>query len=186
MRHRTTAELQAALPHLTVAPPDGGTVEWLVRRPQPGEREVIDRAGVDLVTGLEGDTWSTKRTSSTPDGTPNPLHQITLMSTRVIDLVAGGDRERWALAGDQIYVDMDLSHQSLPSGARLAIGSVVLEVTASPHRGCVKFADRFGVDALRFVNVGLGRAHRLRGVNTRVVTPGEVAVGDVIRRVDVR
>jgi MOSC domain-containing protein YiiM len=105
------------------------------------------------------------------------------MSARAAALVAGGDdHERWAQAGDQLYVDLDLSQENLPAGTRLAVGDAVLEVTPSPHLGCGKFSRRFGVDALKFVNSAVGRELRLRGVNTRVVEPGAIAPGNVVRK----
>ena len=85
------------------------------------------------------------------DGSANPDAQLTLMNARVVALVAG-ERERWPLAGDQLYVDLDLSADNLPPGTRLAVGSAVIEVTPEPHTGCAKFSARFGSEALRFVN----------------------------------
>ena len=96
------------------------------------------------------------------------------MNARSTALVAG-DRERWPLAGDQLYVDLDLSGEHLPPGTRLAIGTAVLEVTADPHTGCKKFSARFGLEALMFVNSPEGRALNLRGINTRIVQAGTVA-----------
>ena len=96
------------------------------------------------------------------------------MNARAAALVAG-DRERWPLAGDQLYVDLDLSGENLPPGTRLAIGSAVVEVTDEPHTGCKKFSARFGLDALEFVNSPEGRALNLRGINTRVVEPAPSA-----------
>ena len=99
----------------------------------------------------------------------------------VLELIAG-ERARWALAGDQLYVDLDLSAANLPPGTRLAIGSSVLEVTAQPHAGCRKFVDRFGLDALMFVNSPVGKRLHLRGINARVAQPGVVRRGDLIRK----
>jgi MOSC domain-containing protein YiiM len=91
-------------------------------------------------------------------------------------------RDRWALAGDQLFIDMDLSAGNLPPGTRLALGSAVVEITALPHTGCGKFVSRFGVDAMKFVNSAMGRELHLRGVNARVVQPGTIRVGDVVRK----
>ena len=132
--------------------------------------------------GLVGDRWGAHRSSKTADGSPNVETQLTLMSARVVDLVAAGDRERWALAGDQIYVDLDISEANLPAGTRLALGSSVIEVTPEPHTGCVKFASRFGNDAHRFVNTKPFRHLRLRGLNAKVIEPGTVSSGDTIRK----
>jgi MOSC domain-containing protein YiiM len=101
------------------------------------------------------------------------------MNARMATLVAR-TRDRWALAGDQLYVDLDLSGTNLPPGTRLDVGSAVIEVTSQPHRGCGKFATRFGVDALRFVNSDIGRELNLRGVNARIVTGGTLRTGDAI------
>jgi hypothetical protein len=179
----TADVLETGLDHIRQSPTDAGTLELIVTRPAVGVRQVLEVGQLDLVTGLIGDTWSVRRTSSTPDGSPNPDGQLTLMNARAIAIVSGASEpERWALAGDQLYVDLDLSEAGLPAGTRLAIGAAVIEVTSKPHRGCAKFAARYGADALRFVNTGPGRVLNLRGRNARVVTPGTVRRGDMVRR----
>ncbi len=108
---------------------------------------------------------------------------MTVMSARVAALVSGGpEHVDWAQAGDQLYVDFDISERNLPAGTRLAIGGAELEVSAHPHLGCGKFVRRFGVDAMKLVNSELGRSLRLRGLNARVVRPGEVRRGDRVRK----
>ena len=181
-KHLSTEELEAGLEEIRRAPADEGTVALIVRRPAEGEREVLEQGTLDLAEGLVGDRWSAHRSSKTADGSPNVDTQLTLMSARVVDLVAAGDRERWALAGDQLYVDLDISVENLPAGTRLALGSAVIEVTPEPHTGCVKFMGRFGKDAHRFVNTKPYRHLRLRGLNAKVVEPGTVAPGDTIRK----
>ena len=181
-RHLTTEELEAGLDAIRRAPAAEGTIELIVRRPAEGEREVLSEGMLDLAEGLVGDRWSAHRSSKTPDGSPNRETQLTLMSARVVDLVAAGDRERWALAGDQIYVDFDISEANLPAGTRLSLGSAVIEVTPEPHTGCVKFMSRFGKDAHRFVNTKPYRHLRLRGLNAKVIEPGTVSSGDPIRK----
>ena len=181
-RHLTTEELEAGLDEIRRAPADEGTVELIVRRPAEGEREVLAEGVLDLSEGLVGDRWSAHRSSRTPDGSPNVATQLTLMNARVVDLVAASDRKRWALAGDQLYVDFDISVANLPPGTRLALGSAVIEVTPEPHTGCVKFHARFGGDAHRFVNTKQHRHLRLRGLNAKVVEPGTVSTGDTIRK----
>ena len=103
------------------------------------------------------------------------------MNARAAAAIAG-ERERWPLAGDQLYVDLDLSLANLPPGSRVQIGSAVIEFSEAPHTGCAKFSARFGVDALRFVNSPTGRELRLRGANCRVVVAGTVRPGDAIRK----
>lgn len=175
----TAAELEAGLPEIRLSPASEGTVELIVRRPAEGEREVLEEAVLDLDEGLVGDRW--RAGARAEDKPTDPSTQLTLMNARVIALVAR-DRERWPLAGDQLYVDLDLTPDNLPAGTRLALGSAVIEVTDQPHTGCAKFSARFGADAIRFVNSCAGRALRLRGVNAKVVEPGRVRSGDTIRK----
>ena len=178
MRHLTAAELEAGLPHVQASPKDGGALEMIVRRPQTNAREVLDEALLDLAEGLVGDNWRSRGSPSTADGAADPEMQLNIMNARVAALVAG-DRERWPLAGDQLYLDLDLSSANLPPSARLRLGEALLEVTPPPHTGCRKFVSRFGMDAMKFVNSRLGRQLNLRGVNAKVVEPGVVRVGDL-------
>lgn len=178
MEHRTLADLELGLDHVRDAPHHDGTLQLIVRRPQPLQRELLDAGDLDVGLGLVGDSWSTR-------GTPNPDAQLTLMNARAAALVCGSeDHDDWAQAGDQLYVDFDLGAARLPPGTRLAIGGAIVEVTAEPHLGCGKFAQRFGVDALKLVNRDDGRALRLRGVNARVIVPGTVRRGDPVRIAD--
>jgi hypothetical protein len=173
--------LDAGLAHVRGAPQDAGTVELIVCRPNEGERELLDEAELDPVEGLVGDNWRTRGSRATEDGGAHPDLQLTLMNARVTALIAQ-TRERWPLAGDQLYVDFDLSEANLPVGTRLAIGSAVIEVTAMPHTGCGKFSRRFGTDALKFVNSPVGRELNMRGRNARIVAGGTIRAGDVIRK----
>lgn len=179
--HRTTDELEALIPHITAVPSDHGMIEMIVRRPASEERETVDTAELDTRVGLVGDNWATKGSPRTADGLSNPDAQLTLMNSRVTDAVAV-TKDRWSLAGDQIYVDMDLSIANLPAGSRLSLGSAVIEISKTPHTGCAKFSTRFGAGALRFVSVGTGKELRFRGVNTRVVKNGTVEVGDTLQK----
>lgn len=155
----------------------------IVRRPVVSEREVLEEGQLDPDQGLVGDTWRTRPSSRTPDRSPHPDMQLNIMNARVIDLLAQ-ERARWPLAGDQLYIDLDLSDANLPPGTRLAIGSAVIEVTAQPHTGCKKFVERFGLDAVNFVNSPLGKSLHLRGVNARVVRPGTIRAGDLVRKLE--
>ncbi|MEJ7876624.1 MAG: hypothetical protein WKF62_08185 [Solirubrobacterales bacterium] len=179
---RSRSELEAGLGAVRSAPGDEGTLCLIARRPAIEEREMLDEAELDLEVGMVGDVWAERPSSKT--GAPNPAAQVTVMSARVAALVAGGDdHDAWAQAGDQLYVDLDLSEENLPPGARLEIGIAVLEVTADPHLGCGKFIKRFGADAMKLVSSKEGRALRLRGMNTRVVVAGRVAAGNAVRKV---
>ena len=173
--------LEQSLDHIREAPADSGTVELITRRPAEDQREVLTEARLDTFEGLEGDTWRARGSRHTADGGPNPEAQLTLMNARAAAAIAG-ERERWALAGDQIYVDLDLSRANLPPGSRVQIGSAVIEFSEAPHTGCAKFSARFGNDALRFVNSPTGRELRLRGANCRVVKAGTVRAGDAIKK----
>ncbi len=173
-------DLQAGLPEILAAPAAEGTVELVVRRPTEGEREALDEGVLDVHEGLVGDDWVRRPTST--GRPPHPGAQLTLMNVRVITLLAGEDRDRWALAGDQLYVDLDLRPENLPPGTRLAVGSAIVEVTDVPHTGCAKFTERFGQAAIRFVNGKPGRALRLRGMYARVIEGGTVRPGDSIRK----
>ena len=180
--HRTREQLDAGLDDIRASPRDDGTLAWISYRPAIGERVVVDTATLDLALGLVGDTWNVRPSSRMLARGPHPDMQLTLMNVRAVALVAG-ERERWSLAGDQLYVDLDLSSDNLPPGTQLEIGDVVVEVTAQPHTGCAKFTARFGSDAARWVNSPAGRALNLRGLNTRIVAPGQIHRGDRIRKV---
>jgi len=182
MRHLTMTELEAGLDEIRRAPLDQGVLHMIVRRPLTGEREVVGEAHLDGELGLVGDNWRARGNPHTPDRAPDPDAQLTVMSSRAIALVAR-DRDRWPLAGDQLFVDLDLSAANLQPGTKLALGTAVIEVTATPHTGCGKFLQRFGLDAMKLVNSPLGRELQLRGVNTRVVTSGVIRVGDIARKV---
>jgi hypothetical protein len=178
--HLTRDQLDAGLDEIRRAPADQGTLTLIVRRPSVNEREVLDVGELDPAEGLVGDTWQKRGSSRTEDGSRHPDMQLNIMSARTIALIAQS-RERWPLAGDQLYVDLDLSEANLPPGTQLEIGSAAVEVTPEPHTGCSKFVKRFGADAMKFVNAPLGRSLRLRGLNARVVRPGTIRAGDVVR-----
>jgi hypothetical protein len=182
VKHLTTAELEAALDHLRETPKDEGVVHLIVRRPEVDQREVLDEAELDTELGMIGDNWKVRGSRRTPDGSAHPDMQINIMNSRVTALVAQ-DKDRWALAGDQLYIEMDLSKDNLPAGSRIAVGSAVLEVSPLPHTGCHKFVSRFGVEAMQFVNSETGKEMCLRGINARIIQGGIVKVGQTAKKV---
>jgi len=179
----TLPELEAGLEQVRSSPQDQGSLRLIVCRPQVGERQVLSEGVLNQVSGLVGDNWSSRPSTRTPDGSPHPEMQLNIINTRLIALLSP-DPSLWPLAGDQLYIDLDLSEENLPSGSRLAIGSAVIEITAQPHTGCAKFAQRFGPDARQFVNTPPGRQLRLRGVNARVIQAGLIHTGDVVRKLN--
>lgn len=181
VKHVTLAELEAGLAAILQSPKDAGTLELIVRRPRIDAREIVEQAQLDVAEGLVGDNWKTRGSSRTADGSAHPAMQLTIMNARAIALIAG-EKERWALAGDQLFLDMDVSAGNLPPGTRLAIGSAVVEVTDQPHTGCKKFAERFGLDAMKFISSPIGKQLQLRGINTRVIQSGVIRVGDVAQK----
>ena len=175
MSHATIEILDAGLDEVRRSPQNNGVLEMIVRRPRMDIREVVEDAELSQDLGLVGDSWKSR---ATPRWTPHPDTQLTIMNSRAAALVAQ-DKDRWPLAGDQLYIDLDLSVANLPPGTRLSLGSAIIEVTAPPHRGCSKFATRFGEVATKFVNSVVGRELNLRGTNARVAQPGRIRVGDI-------
>lgn len=182
--HLTMEDLMAGLDEIRASPRDEGVLKLIVRRPRTDEREVLREAELDLEAGLVGDNWKTRGSSRTADGSSHPDMQLNIMNARVIALVAR-QPERWQLAGDQLFIDLDLSAANLPPGTRLRLGSAVVEVTNQPHTGCKKFVERFGMDALKLVNSPVGRELHLRGINAKVVQPGVIQAGDLVRKIPV-
>lgn len=184
-RHFTENELEARMAEMGQSPKDKGTLEMIVCRPDEDERLVLELAELDLTEGLVGDNWRARGSKHTEDGKAHPDSQIAIMNSRIIQLLAQ-DRSRWPLAGDQLYVDLDISAENLPPGQQITIGTAVLEITDMPHTGCAKFTERYGHDAIRFVNSPEGRKLRRRGLYARVLQPGTIKVGDVISKVDIQ
>lgn len=180
-RQLTKAELEQGIDHILQSPKDNGVLELIVRRPETDLRETLTEARLDIEEGLVGDNWRARGSHHLPDGAADPEMQINIMNARVVALVAD-DPERRDLAGDQLFLDMDLSPENLPPGTRLAIGDAVLEVTEPPHTGCKKFAKRFGTDAMVFVNSGMGKKRNFRGINAKVVQSGDFKKGDVAKK----
>lgn len=182
IKYLTIEELEAGLENIRQSPKDNGTLDMIVRRPQVEEREVLSEGKLDIMAGLEGDNWKVRGSSSTSDKSAHPEMQINIMNSRVIDLLAQ-EKERWQLAGDQLYIDMDLSEENLPAGTKLSIGEAILQISTEPHSGCKKFTARFGLEAMKFVNSPLGKELHLRGVNAKVIQAGVIRVGATVRKV---
>jgi hypothetical protein len=174
-------ELEAGLEEIRRSPKDEGVLRLIVRRPQANAREVLEEGQLDPVRGLVGDTWGKGGGFRSWIGSAHQDMQLNIMNARAIALVAQST-DRWALAGDQLYIDLDLSADNLPPGTRLRLASAVIEVTARPHTGCGKFAARFGTEAAKFVNSPEGKKLRLRGLNAKVVAPGVIRVGDIAKK----
>ncbi len=175
--HLGAEALKAGLDTIGYSPKTAGAVEMIVRRPTTDQREVLSHGELDVSEGLVGDNWLDRGNPRSTDGTAHPDMQLNIMNSRVVDLVAV-TKDRWPLAGDQIYVDLDLSKENLPAGTQLQLGNAIIEVTAEPHTGCKKFVERFGIEAMKFVNSGLGKQLCLRGINAKVIRSGAFQVGD--------
>lgn len=168
-------DLTTALDHIRQSPTDGGTLELIVRRPSPGTRELLDAGELSTTAGLVGDSWSTRQRV-------DPDMQLNIMNSRMASLLAP-DEHGIALAGDNLYVDLELTWRNLPAGTQLRIGdTAVIEVTPAPHTGCKKFSARFGPEMTRFVNVGTGKELRLRGICAKVVAGGTIRRGDAVTK----
>ena len=174
MNHLTTEEIEAGMAKVIESPKDNGVLNLIVRRPQEDGREVLDVGELDVEKGLVGDDWLTD------DG--NYETQLAIMNSRIIDLLAQ-DAERWKLAGDQLFIDLNLTDENLPAGTRIKIGSAILEISPKPHNGCRKFVERFGLDAMMFVNSPVGKHYHLRGIYAKVVQSGTIRRHDVVKKI---
>lgn len=181
MEHVTQSDIDTRMDWVLESPNDNGSVALIVVRPQTDKREILSQALFSPQTGVAGDNWQTHCWKKLANGQPDPEVQVAIMNARMIDVLAG-DQSRWPLAGDQLFVDFDLSVMNLSPGQRLQIGDALLEITAAPHRGCRKFKQRFGEDALHYVNSAHGDAHRLRGVYAKIIAAGQVSTGDAINK----
>lgn len=182
IKHLTIEELEAGLENIRSSPKDNSVLDLIVRRPQVEEREVLTEGRLNVVEGLEGDNWQSRGSTKTPDNSAHPEMQINIMNSRVIALLAQ-EKDRWQLAGDQLFFDMDLSDKNLPAGTKLSIGEAILEVTPVPHSGCKKFTERFGLEAMKFVNSPVGKELHLRGINAKVIQAGIIRTGDIVKKI---
>jgi len=171
-QHPSRAELEDGLPTIFASPRDAGVLEMIVQRTGVDERRTVQEGTLSPEDGLVGDNWNSRRNARRD-------MQLTIMNARVAALVAR-DSSRWPLAGDQLYVDLDLSVENLPAGSQVRVGSALVEVTAVPHRGCRKFVERFGRDAMEFVNSDVGSRANLRGINAKVVEGGDIGVNSAV------
>ncbi|MDH3273665.1 MAG: MOSC domain-containing protein [Gammaproteobacteria bacterium] len=181
-RQLSKEELAQGLDIVSQSPKGEGVLQLIVRRPDVDQRESVAKGHLDIREGLVGDSWRARGSGHMPDGQADPDMQLNIMNSRVAELVANG-LERRELAGDQLYLDMDLSRENLPPGTQLALGEAIIEVTEPPHTGCKKFAARFGTEAMVFVNSGMGKTRNFRGICAKVVQSGDIRVGDVARKV---
>ena len=182
--HRPQKELQRGLPHVQASPTDYGKLDAIIIRPTENERRSLERCQLSPDGGVHGDSWAHGCWLSLENGAPHPDVQIAIINSRTIELLASS-KERWSLAGDNLYVDLDLSRANLKTGDLLRLGECLIEITDQAHNGCRKFAERYGKDAVAFVNSAAGKELRLRGVYAKVIEAGEIQVGDVISKVDV-
>ena len=182
VKHLSTPDLEAGLENIRNSPKDQSVLDLIVSRPEEDAREVMELADLDVAVGLVGDTWQNRPSTRSGDGKAHPDMQITLMNSRVANLVAQS-KDRWPLSGDQLFADLDLSKANVPPGTRIAVGAAILEATDQPHTGCKKFAARFGADALKLIGSPDGRELQMRGINLKVVQSGEIKPGDLVKKI---
>lgn len=180
--HLVQEELESGLEEIRQSPKNSGCLHQIVIRPDVDQREVLDIGELHVEHGLVGDNWISRKSSRMTNGFAHPDMQLNIMNSRAISLIAQ-KKDRWKLAGDQLFIDLDLSNENVPAGSQLKIGSAIIEVTEIPHTGCKKFVSRFGLDAMKFVNSSVGRELNLRGINAKVVKSGQIKLGDIVERV---
>ena len=181
LKHLSAAELEAGLDEIRISPKDQSVLDLIVSRPEEDARETMELADLHVEVGLVGDTWRDRPSIRSGDDKAHPDMQIAMMNSRVAALVAQS-KDRWPLAGDQLFVDLDLSKVNVPPGTRISVGAAILEVTNPPHTGCEQFTARFGIDALKLISSPIGRELQLRGITLKVVHGGEISPGDAVKK----
>lgn len=172
-------DLETILEDVRNSPTEVGKILLIAVRPANGERLVVDQARMSTETGLEGDNWLDR---SADKDNVSRHNQLTLMNSRFADAITP-DGKGWELAGDQLYVDFDISLENAPAGTLLQVGGATIRISEEPHTGCAKFVRRFGREMLKMTQTDVGKDLRLRGVNASVIESGTVCTGDSIRRV---
>ena len=176
------SEIENKLEYILSSPSVEGEVKMIVRRPTIEGREVLTEGELTFEDGLKGDTWKLRNSSKTKNDGPLLDAQLTIINSRLIDAISKS-MDDWPLAGDQLYVDFDLSRENIPAGTLLKIGKSIVEVSATPHTGCGKFKERFGSEALKFINSERGRFLNLRGINAKIIQEGIIATGDRVLKI---
>lgn len=169
-------ELERAWASVPRPPRGSGAITSICVRRGGGAHALPRTVEITLEDGVVGDRWRLAED-------PERVCQVTLMNSTVASLIAHGTRPG-SDAGDNFLVDFDLSEDALPVGTELLLGSARCRVSPEPHTGCKNFRERFGVDALRWVNHKNNERLRLRGVNLIVLSSGVASIGDCVRVVD--
>jgi len=181
-KFRELNDLLGELPAIiAAAPKTAGRVDLIVMRPEENARILPEKIEVTAAQGVPGDHWKRGSGYVLEDGSGDPDAQICMTMSGIMRAIAP-DPSTWPPAGDNLFLDMDLTPANMPPGTAFAIGTAEFVVTALPHNGCQKFIDRYGRDACLFVNTGVGKALRLRGIYARVTRDGTISVGDSVRK----
>ena len=167
------------------SPRDNGVVKLLVIRPETHVRTLPNAVVVSVEQGVVGDKWEAECTIKLENGKSNPDLQIAIINTKVIKEIAQSDfdMDRLALAGDNIYADLNLCEENMPVGQQIQIGNTLLEVTPFPHFGCKKFSERYSVEDLKVVNSTAGKPQHLRGIYVKVIKNGSISIGESIKKI---
>ena len=176
MGHRmiTLTELRDALPHVVAAPKTDAPIRGLCLRPALGQRVFPERISMTKAQGIPGERWATTPWMRLADGSPDPRIQVSILQSRVMDLV-WQDRNQ-PHPGDPIVADLEMSEANLPVGTLLQAGTAVLRVSDVWNDPCAKWKVRYGTDAYDWVR---SSPHlRLRGILCAVEVDGEVGLAD--------